>query len=146
MRRARRDGQTELAPRADSRPVFATHRFLFDSIMKLLVAATAAVALLAACAGPLEPLDLAITFTATPTTAAVGDTITLVSEMQGNNMIAIDAAFGDGSTDGSLLPYARTARNTFKHVYAAAGTYTASARVVQADSASKSATVTVTIH
>lgn len=113
--------------------------------MKRFVAATAAI-ILTACAGPLEPLALAVTFKATPTTAAVGDTVTFVSDAQGNDMIAVVFEFGDGSADGTDLPFARTAHDTFKHVYAAAGTYTATVTVVQSDSAKKTAPATVTIH
>jgi len=113
--------------------------------MKRLVAATAAI-LLIACAGALDPLPLAITFKATPTTAAVGDTVTFVSDAQGNDMVAIVAEFGDGGTDGTQLPFARTAHDTYKHVYSATGTYTATVTVVQSDSAKKAAPVTVTIH
>lgn len=114
--------------------------------MKLLAAATAAVVLLTACAGPLEPLDLGITLKATPTTAAVGDTVTFLSDAQGTNMIAVAIQYGDGQSEGLDLPFARTAHNTFKHVYAAVGAYTANVTVVQADSAAKTAPVTVTIH
>jgi hypothetical protein len=106
-----------------------------------------AAALLCACGGDsVEPLALSITLTATPASAAVGDTVTFVADAQGNALTALSADYGDGTSDGFQIPFARTARNSFKHVYATAGTFTATASVAQADSTTKSATATVQVH
>jgi hypothetical protein len=107
-----------------------------------------AAAFLVACAGnTLEPLALSISVTATPTSAAVGDTITFVTNAQGNALIAVDSDYGDGSAvDPVELPLARTAKNTFKHVYHAAGTFTATFTVAQVDSMARSTSATIQVH
>jgi hypothetical protein len=115
--------------------------------MNRLRAAIAAVLLSGCAASSLEPLPLSISVTATPTSAAVGDTITFVANMQGNGLIAVDGDYGDGTApDGFDIPFGRTARNTFKHVYSTAGNFTATFTAAQTDSTAKSATVTVQIH
>jgi plastocyanin len=114
--------------------------------MKSLCAAFAAV-LLCACAGDsVEPLALSITVTAAPTSVAVGDTVAFVADMQGTAITAVEAEYGDGTNEGADIPFARTARNTFKHVYQAAGSYTATFTVAQVDSTAKTATATVQVH
>lgn len=111
-----------------------------------LRAAIAAV-LLCACGGnTLGPLALSISLTTTPASPAVGDTVTFVANMQGVGVTAIDVDYGDGTPDGAAIPFARTARNTFKHVYHTAGTFSAAFTVTQADSTAKSATSTVQVH
>jgi len=114
--------------------------------MKLFGLAVAAVLLGACGGGTLETLPLAITVTSAPATPAVGDSVSFVVNAQGSGVVGMDATFGDGTSDAVQIPFARTARNTFKHAYSTAGTFTASFRVSQADTATKSATVTVTVH
>ncbi|HEY4305001.1 MAG TPA: PKD domain-containing protein [Gemmatimonadaceae bacterium] len=114
--------------------------------MKVLIAACAAVLLSACSDGTVQPLALSISATATPTSAAVGDTITFVADMQGTSLVRLGVAYGDGSTEGFDIPFGRTARNTFKHVYTAAGNYTATLTVAQSDTTTKSATATVQVH
>jgi len=109
--------------------------------------AAVAAALLCGCANStVEPLALSISVTATPTSAAIGDTVTFIASMQGNNLIAVVGDYGDGTTDGFDIPFGRTARNTFKHVYHTAGTFTATFTAAQADSSARSATAAVQIH
>lgn len=114
--------------------------------MKLFRAVCAAVLLSACASDSIEPLPLSISVTATPATAAVGDSVTFVASSQGTSLVAVTADFGDGATDGFQIPFGRTARNTFKHAYSTAGSYTATFTIVQADSATKSATASVQIH
>jgi hypothetical protein len=115
--------------------------------MNRLRAAVAAVLLCGCAASSLEPLSLSISVTATPTSAAVGDTITFVTNMQGDNLIAVEGDYGDGtSPDGFDIPFGRTARNTFKHVYTTTGSFTATFTAAQADSTARSTTATVQIH
>jgi hypothetical protein len=114
--------------------------------MKLFRVAIAAI-LLGACGGAIvEPLPLALSVTSSPASPAVGDSVTFVANAQGNGVIAMDVDYGDGGVESVQVPFARTVRNTFKHAYAAPGSYTAAFSVVQADSATKFATVTVQIH
>lgn len=110
------------------------------------VAAVAAAVVLSACLHTAGPLDLDLTATASPTSVAVGDTVTFVSDSQGDALLLIDIAYGDGATEAVDLPGARTAHNTFKHVYGAVGTYNAAISVVQADSAARSTAMTITVH
>jgi hypothetical protein len=114
-------------------------------MMKLRLAVLAAVAL-CACAGSVEPLPLGISISTTPAAPAVGDTVTFVTTAQGDNLLGVDIDFGDGGTDGFDIPFGQTARNTFKHVYLAAGTYSAAATIAQLDSTTKTATATVQVH
>jgi hypothetical protein len=113
--------------------------------MKRLRLAIACICLSACGGGTLETLPLAINVTAAPT-AAVGDTVSFVVNVQGSGVVGIDADFGDGTSDAVQIPFARTARNTFKHVYATAGGFSATFGVTQSDSVSKSATATVQVH
>lgn len=110
------------------------------------IAAVAAACALVGCLGnAVEPLALQITVSA-PATAAVGDTVRFATEMQGNDLVGVVAEYGDDSTDALALGFSRTARTTFSHVYATAGTFTTTVTVFQADSAHKVATATVEVH
>jgi len=109
--------------------------------------AAIAAALLCGCANSsVEPLALSISVTATPASAAVGDTVTFIATMQGTNLITVVGDYGDGTTDGFDIPFGRTARNTFKHVYHTTGSFTATFTAVQADSSARSTTTAVQIH
>ena len=114
--------------------------------MNRLRAAIAAVLLCGCASSTVEPLALSISVATTPASAAVGDTIAFVASMQGNGLIAVDADYGDGTNDGFDIPFGRTAKDTFKHVYHTAGTFTATFTAAQADSSARSATATVQIH
>ena len=114
--------------------------------MKLFGLAVATLALAACGGGTLETLPLAINVTSGPSSPAVGDSVSFVVNAQGSGVIGMNATYGDGTSEAVQIPFARTARNTFKHVYSTAGTFTASFSVAQADTATKSAAVTVTVH
>lgn len=114
--------------------------------MNRLRAAIAAVLLCGCASSTVEPLALSISVATTPASAAVGDTIAFVASMQGNGLIAVDADYGDGTNDGFDIPFGRTAKDTFKHVYHTAGTFTATFTAAQADSSARSTTATVQIH
>ena len=94
----------------------------------------------------LDPLPFAVTMTATPTTAAIGQTVTFVVNAQGSALQQVGIDFDDGNTDGVISGGARTARVTFTHTYAAAGTYDAIATVIDDQEGPKSATVQVVIQ
>lgn len=114
--------------------------------MKRFYAAFFAVAL-SACAGDsLDPLPLSVAVATSPVSPAAGETVTFVTMTQGTDVIAIQVDFGDGATDGSNLPFVRTAKNTFKHAYQSAGSYSATFIATQNDSTSKSVVATVEVH
>jgi PKD repeat protein len=115
--------------------------------MKLSLAAIIAAVVLSACGGgSVSPLPIAISVTTSPASPAVGDSVTFVANAQGSGVTAMDADYGDGKVEAVQVPFARTVRNTFKHAYSAAGTYTAAFSVTQADNTTKSATATVQVH
>lgn len=123
----------------------APNRSLFHRRARALAAAAASLGLVACMGTSLEPLALRISVNA-PATAAVGDTVHFAAEMQGNDLVGVTADYGDDTGDALALGFSRTAKTTFAHVYTAAGTYTTTLIVFQADSARKSATATVEVH
>lgn len=102
---------------------------------------------LGACGdGSLAPLPLDVTIEASPATAAPGEVVNLVVRAQGGNLIGVEMNYGDGSDEQFGTGGARTARITFRHTYAAAGTYVVRATVVDAVAGSKDASVEVRVQ
>lgn len=114
--------------------------------MRPLLFSAMIVAIASACSRALEPLPLAITLDATPSTAATDDSITFVVGAQGGQLFGVEIDFGDTSTDQYATSGARTARVTFRHAYASAGTFTVRAVVTDARAGQKEASAEVTIH
>jgi hypothetical protein len=111
------------------------------------VCAALLVACTAACSTkPLEPLPLDLSVQATPTTAAVGDSITFVTEAQGGSLVGVELHYGDTNTDLYSTGGARTARITFRHAYQQNGTYVVRAVVTDALAGTKEATVEVRVN
>jgi hypothetical protein len=94
----------------------------------------------------LEPLPLNIGIEASQTTAAPGDPINFLVSAQGGDLLGVETDYGDGSAERYATGGARTARVTFRHAYAAAGTYEVRATVTDARAGTKDATVAVTIR
>lgn len=94
----------------------------------------------------LEPLPFQVTITATPTTAAVGQPVGFVILAQGGALQQAGIDFDDGTTDGILTNGARTARVTFNHSFAAAGTYDVIGTVIDDLEGPRSATVQVVVQ
>ncbi len=100
----------------------------------------------AACdAYELAPLPLDITVTTNTPTAAIGDSVSFVVVVQGGSLIGVEADYGDGSGDVFGTSGARTATITFKHAYAARGSYSVGFTVTDATAGQKTGKVVVTV-
>ena len=99
-----------------------------------------------ACIEALHPLPLDISLDASRTAPAVGDTVNFLVTTQGGNLLGINMDYGDNSGDQFGLAGARTAKVTFRHVFAAAGSYQVQATVTDATTTEKSATVQIQAH
>jgi PKD repeat protein len=75
------------------------------------------------------PGPLQITLTASATSGAVGDSVTLTATAQGPDIIQLTADYGDGTVESHDIGGATTATARFKHAYSASGTYTIVATV-----------------
>ncbi len=73
---------------------------------------------------------LAITITADPTAAAVGDDVRFEFVGEGTNIAAVVVGFGDGQADTLTYPAVVEVADFTVHSYDAPGTYTAIATVV----------------
>jgi hypothetical protein len=93
-----------------------------------------------------DVLPLTLTVQADRTTVAPQDTVSFVVDAGGAALLTIQAEYGDGITDFFTTSGARTAHVTFKHLYAAKGTYTAIATVFDAAAGQKNATVVVHVN
>jgi hypothetical protein len=98
------------------------------------------------CVDPVDPRPLAITITATPVAAAVGETITFIIDAQGGQLLQIDTQYGDGESSTLATNGATTAHVTLTHAYSATGTYQVIARALDGVEGQKDATVQVTIQ
>lgn len=101
----------------------------------------------AACGdASLDPLPLSITVEASRPTAAIGETVEFVVNARGGTLIGVAIDYADGSTDQYGTSGARTARVTFRHAYAAAGTYEVRATVTDAVAGTRDASVEVRVQ
>lgn len=73
---------------------------------------------------------LSIELTATPTRAAVGDSVEFAAEASGTNLIILRLDFGDGVRDSLAAEGAVGATLKRKHAYDEEGAYLASAAVL----------------
>jgi hypothetical protein len=96
-------------------------------------------------AGVGEPLTLRLTVDRTAGLAAV-DTFTFQYEATGTDLLGVTLEFGDGQVDSLSTLGASSAAATRSHVYAAAGRYSAIARVIEALSSTLSDTVVVEVQ
>lgn len=112
--------------------------------MKALYAAMLILGI-AGCTKSVEPLALTITAQATPTSAAPGDSITVVTNVQGNAVVGVAVDFGDGTVFETAFGGVRTGKVTYRHAYAATGTFTITATVHDAAEDQRSTTMTVQI-
>lgn len=94
----------------------------------------------------LDPLPLDITVAASRTTAAPGDTIYFVATIQGGTLLGLNADYGDNATDLYGTSGARTGKVTFRHAYAARGTFTTKITLTDATLGTKSASVEIHVN
>ena len=101
----------------------------------------------AACGDPtLEPLPLDVLIQPSRTTAAPGETINFVVDVQGGNLVGVDVDYGDTAVERYSTGGARRGHIVFRHAYSAAGTYTVRATVTDASAGTKEATVDVQVQ
>jgi hypothetical protein len=113
--------------------------------MKVLYAAMCLFAV-AGCAGSVEPAaPLTVTAQVTPTSAARGDSITVVANVQGELVTGVTVDFGDGTVEEQGFGGVRTGKVTYRHAYDATGTFTITATVRDATDDQRTATATVQI-
>ncbi len=93
----------------------------------------------------LAPLPLDIAVTTNRPTAAIGDSVSFVIVSQGGSLVGVEADYGDGSGAVFATSGARTATITFKHVYAARGSFSVAFTVTDATAGQKTAKVVVTV-
>lgn len=86
-----------------------------------------------------------VVLTVTPTSAAVGDSITFRAEAQGSALAGVTLDFGDGTADTLMTQGPQTIGVTFGHRYAAAAEYEAVATVHEGVGRTDSDTVVVSV-
>jgi hypothetical protein len=95
----------------------------------------------------LEPLPFQVTVEASRTSAAPGDTVNFLVTTQGGSLIGVVMDYGDATTDQYGTSGARTAKVSFRHAFAARGTFTVRATVTDAQPPSeKAATIDVRVQ
>ena len=94
----------------------------------------------------LDTSSVEVSMTASPTTAAPGDTITFVVSAQGGNLIGVTIDYADSSSDQYGTSGARSARVTFKHAYLTRGTFTVQATASDAVAGQKDASVVIHVN
>jgi hypothetical protein len=113
--------------------------------MRPLLACLLVIAAMTACLGGTEPPPLGISVEA-PASANTTDSVSIVVNAQGNSLIGVETAFGDGNTGAFATNGARTARLTFRHLYTQSGTYDVTATVTDAVLGEKAATVQLNVQ
>jgi hypothetical protein len=102
---------------------------------------------LAACGdATLDPLPLDIRIQASSVMTFPETPISFVVTAQGGELLGVTVDYGDGATDQYGAGGARTARVTFHHSYAAAGTYQVRATVTDAVAGEREAGVEVRVQ
>jgi len=94
----------------------------------------------------IEPPDLAITVTAQPASALVGDSVVVRFSATGPSLSSVLLAYGDGETELVGTSGASTANGTRRHAYATAGTFEISAAATSAEEQTVTARTTVVIR
>lgn len=116
------------------------------SVLRVVVRSLLLIGAAACGDGSLEPLPLSITVEASRVAAAVGETVEFVVSAQGGMLIGVEIDYADGASEERGTSGARTARVTFRHAYAAAGTYEVRATVTDAVAGTRDASVEVRVQ
>jgi len=115
--------------------------------MTVLCGALAIVSGAVAChESVLAPLPLDITISASKTTVAPGDTIVFVATVQGGYLLGLTADYAATINDIYGTSGARTGKVTFRHAYAARGTFTTKITLTDATLGDKTASVDIHVN
>ncbi len=88
------------------------------------------------------PLDLQI---AANSPVSVADSLQLDYDITGRSLLGMEVLWGDSGLDSLFFSGAQTASGRVRHLYAAEGTYTVTARVVDQAEGTQTKTLTVTV-
>ena len=88
---------------------------------------------LASCLQATDPPPFQVSMQITRTSAAPGDTIVVLVDSQGPNIINMLVAFDDGDTTAFNVGGARQAQGVFPHAFTTIGNYRIRAKVTNAD-------------
>ena len=102
---------------------------------------------IAACStATVENPPFTVGIDASRVTAGPGDSISFVVTAQGSNLVGLQVDYGDTIVDQYQTGGARTARVTFRHAYAARGTYTTVVTATDATAGQKQASVEIHVN
>ena len=93
-----------------------------------------------------EAIPLFIDIVATPTSVAVGDTVTMVVTVTGSGLNALYMNYADGTGASVTVVGATAGKATFAKRYTATGLFPVIGTVVDQFGAQKADTVVVTVH
>lgn len=92
------------------------------------------------------PTDVTVSLIANTTVVPRGDTVTFTVIAAGNNLFGVVIDYGDATSDQYATGGALTARVTFKHAYAVAGSYTIRATVTDAILGERESVVSLVVN
>ena len=115
-------------------------------VMKHLAIVMALVGTVACRQSTAPPEPVTVTLDASPATTQRGDTVSFTVTARGNNLVGVVVEFGDSGVDQYATGGALTARVTFKHAYAAAGSFTVRAIVTDAIVGEMEATKSIVVN
>ncbi|SRR6266567_1539759 len=118
---------------------------MLDTMRRLLLGYALLAGVVACGEATLDPLPFDLGIQASPVAGAPGDTITFVVTAQGGDLSGVAMDYGDSSGDQYATGGARNARVTFRHAYAARGTFTARATVTDAAAGQKIANIEIRV-
>lgn len=87
----------------------------------------------------------AITLTADPVVAVVGQTVSFTFDAEGQSLAGVRLAYGDGAVDSVAAQGAQTASADLEHAYAAAADYRAIATVIELNGSRRADTVVISV-
>lgn len=102
--------------------------------------------MLAGCDLTSPSRQLSLVLQATPSSAAVGDTISFVATAQGTALDGIRMTYGDGTSDNYTASGGTTAQVLFRHAYQAPGTFQVQGTVTDSRSGTKTTSLSVAIQ
>ena len=92
------------------------------------------------------PGQVALSLQANAAVVTRGDTVTFTVNATGNNLFGVVIDYGDTTSEQYATGGALTARVTFKHAYASAGSYAVKATVTDAVAGEREASILVVVN